>query len=346
MNVVSYGLGTAPYFNVHASSPHSTLDWFVGGFGEIFFDQKFMGLFSMLFGAGIVLFADRAAAKGRRPGLISLWRNVLLLLIGLSHGALWDGDVLVVYAACAPVLIALRRLPAKVLLVLGAAVMMVSPLGAAFAQTTVDATGQGLGEYWGVAGEISDPVGIWLLSDFFSRALGMMLIGVATYRSGFLTGAMSDDVYRKVARWGLGVGIPLSALGFVLVALNDFGPGVALIGSIPNTIATIPVVAGYVSLITLWHRRTVEKPFNNRIGAVGRMALTNYLSQTVLGIAILRGLFDPAGLNRSLLILFMVAVWGAQLWWSQAWLSGHRYGPAEWVWRAATYRRLPSQRAA
>ena len=341
MNVVSYGLGEGAYFNIDAASPQNWLDWFIGGFGEVFFDQKFMGLFSMLFGAGIVLFADRAAAKGRRAGLFSLWRNFLLLLIGVAHAALWDGDVLIVYAVCSPLLIAMRNLPVRLLSSLGAVGVIVPSIGAAVLQPTIDADGQGLGEYWGVAGDMSDAVGLWFISDFFFRALGMMLIGVAAYRSGFLTGSKPKDSYLRSVRWGLGLGLPLSAAGFGFVVLNDFGPGVALIGTVPNTIATIPIVFGYAALISLWHRRTSERPFNGRIRAVGRMALTNYLTQTILGIAILRGLFDPADLSRSLLALFMVGIWGLQLWWSQAWLAKHRYGPAEWAWRVATYRRLP-----
>ncbi|MCP3935895.1 MAG: DUF418 domain-containing protein [Actinomycetia bacterium] len=341
MNVVSYGLGTSSYFNIDASSPQTWLDWFIGGFGEIFFDQKFMGLFSMLFGAGIVLFADRASVKGLRAGRLSLWRNFLLLLIGLAHASLWDGDVLVVYAVCAPLLVVLRNLSARVLFIAGALAMLVSPVGAAWVQTTIDATGEGLGEYWGDTGTMSDAVGLWLITDFFFRALGMMLIGVGAYRTGFLKGNAGDDCYRRSARWGLGLGLPLSAAGFAFVAVNNFEPDVAVIGSIPNTVATVPVVFGYTSLITLWHRRTLERPFNERVRAVGRMALTNYLSQTVLGILILRGLFNPADLNRMLLVLFMVGVWALQLWWSRAWLARHRYGPAEWVWRVATYRRLP-----
>ncbi|MCP4960286.1 MAG: DUF418 domain-containing protein [Actinomycetia bacterium] len=338
---MSYGLGTSSYFNIDASSPQTWLDWFIGGFGEIFFDQKFMGLFSMLFGTGIVLFADRASVKGLRAGRLSLWRNFLLLLIGLAHASLWDGDVLVVYAVCAPLLVVLRNLSARVLFIAGALAMLVSPVGAAWVQTTIDATGEGLGEYWGDTGTMSDAVGLWLITDFFFRALGMMLIGVGAYRTGFLKGNAGDDCYRRSARWGLGLGLPLSAAGFAFVAVNNFEPDVAVIGSIPNTVATVPVVFGYTSLITLWHRRTLERPFNERVRAVGRMALTNYLSQTVLGILILRGLFNPADLNRMLLVLFMVGVWALQLWWSRAWLARHRYGPAEWVWRVATYRRLP-----
>ena len=249
--------------------------------------------------------------------------------------------MLILYAVCSPVLIAMRNLPVRLLFVLGAVAVIVPSIGAAVLQPTIDADGYGLGEYWGVAGDMSDAVDLWFISDFFFRGLGMMLIGVAAYRSGFLTGRKSSDSYVRSARWGLGLGLPLSAAGFGFVALNDFGTGVALVGTIPNTIATIPIVFGYAALISLWHRRTSERLFNERIRAVGRMALTNYLTQTILGIAILRGLFDPGDLSRSLLVLFVLGVWALQMWWSQAWLAKHRYGPAEWAWRVATYRRLP-----
>jgi len=337
MNVVSYGLGTEAYFNIDAGGSRTPLDWVIGGAGEIFADQRFMGLFSMLFGAGIVLFADRAAAKGRRPALFSLWRNLLLLLIGLAHAALWDGDVLTVYALSAPVLVALRNLSPKRLVILGTAFVLLSPTAAAIAQTTIDATGSGLGGYWYTDGAMSDAVGIFLLTDFFARSIGMMLIGVALYRTGIITGERSPTFYRRMARWGLGVGLPLAAIGVAIVVANDFGPNVALIGAIPNSLGTIPATLGYLGLLTLWNLRP-NGALHARIHAVGRMALTNYLSQTVIGIAVLGGFFEPADLTRTWLAVFMVAVWALQLWWSPEWLARFRYGPAEWLWRCATYR--------
>lgn len=78
---------------------------------------------------------------------------------------------------------------------------------------SIDADGYGLGEYWGVAGIMSDTVGLWFISDLFFRGLGMMLIGVGAYRSGFLTGRRPNDSYVRSARWGLGFGLPLSGLG-------------------------------------------------------------------------------------------------------------------------------------
>jgi uncharacterized protein len=350
MNVVSFGLvATAPYFNLSAGGSETWLDWLIGGGGEILADQKFMGLFSMLFGAGIVLFADRAEAKGRRPALFSLWRNFLLLLIGIAHTLIWDGDILVIYALCAPILIALRRLGPAPLLALGTATVLLSPLLALAAADTVGPGGAGLGEYWFAGGPVSDEVGLYLYADFFCRALGMMLIGVALYRTGVITGARPAAFYRRLAAWGLGVGIPLAALGLALVAGSGYSPDLALVGGIPNTIGTIPAALGYLGLISLWNLRPPGR-LHQRVRAVGRMALTNYLAQTALGFALLRGVLDPADLTRTGLAAFVIAAWALQLWWSEWWLSRFRYGPAEWLWRSGTYRhlqpiRLPSEPA-
>lgn len=341
MNAVSYARDDAVYSNIGASSPQTALDWAVGAVGEVLFDQKFMGLFSMLFGAGIVLFADRVAARGGRPVAVSLWRNTLLLAIGLLHSLLWAGDILTVYAVCSPILLMMRHRSDRALAATGTILVLSSAVWAIAAQTTVDGAGSGLSTYWGVAGEYSDPVGLWLLGDYFLRALGMMLLGIAAHRSGFLTGAWNMPTYRRIAVIGLGVGIPLATAGFAWVALEGFDPSVAIAGAAPNTVATIPMVLGYVSLVVLWHRRRAGTRLDHAVRATGRMALTNYLSQTVLGVVTFEVVLATSTVSRTGILGFVVMVWVIQLAWSTAWLARHRYGPAEWVWRAATYRSIP-----
>ncbi len=341
MNAVAYGLPTAAYFNLDAQADQNWLDWIVGGFGEIFVDQKTMGLFSMLFGAGIVLFADRAASKGRRPVMLSLWRNLLLLGIGYVHGLLWEGDVLTLYAVCAPLLVWMRKLKPRTLVTVGTLVVLSSALGAVLAQPTVHGDGQGLGSFWFVGqtdADMSDAVGLFLLTDFFVRAFGMMLIGVALYRSGILHGAKPRAFYVRMAKYGLGIGLPLAALGLAIQVTAGFSPGVAVIGEAPNTVATIPVALGYIGLIVLWNQRTPTR-LHHRIRAAGRMALTNYLTQTIIGIVVLRGLFAGSDLSRSWIALFVITIWALQLAWSEPWLERFAFGPFEWLWRCGTYRR-------
>ncbi len=339
MNAVGYGLAPAAYWNISAGGNDTWLDWVIGGAGEIFFDQKFIGLFSMLFGASIVLFADRAAAKGRRAGWLSFWRNLLLLGIGLLHMLLWDGDVLVLYAICSVFLLALRLRSPRALLVLGAGMMVAAAALAVAAQQIIDTDGAGLEGYWADGGSMSDAVGMWFAADALLRALGMMLIGVAFYRTGVITGERSPVFYRRAAIWGLAIGLPLAAGGFAYVAASGYSADAAIAGAAPNTLATFPLAFAYLSIIALWSLRPVTA-LRRRVSAVGRMALTNYLTQSIIGVLVLEALFDPADLNRAWLVLFIVAVWVLQLWSSQAWLTRFRYGPCEWAWRCATYRRL------
>lgn len=335
MNAVSFGLADGAYLNISFDGMATPLDWVVGVFGEIFVDQKFMGLFSALFGAGIVLFADRAAEKGKHPALLSLWRNLLLFFVGFLHALLWSGDILMVYALACPVLLLLRKLKPVTLFVSGTLVVLLSPLAAILVQGTVSADGSELGSLWGT-GEIGELAGLFFLVDIFSRAVGMMLIGVGLYRTGVIAGRRSPVFYRKMALWGMGVGIPLSALGMFWVAANDFAPSVALIGTVPNTLGTIPMTLGYVGLIALWNMRP-DTSLVVRLRAVGRMALTNYLAQSLIGVGVLTALFAGVDLTRTMIAVFVVSVWALQIWWSKPWLDRFRFGPAEWAWRSATY---------
>ena len=336
MNAVAYGLEPFAYWNIGAGGIDTWLDWVIGGGGEILFDQKFMGLFSMLFGAGIVLFFERARDKGRRAGWLSFWRNLLLLGIGILHMILWEGDVLVLYAICSVFLIALHRLDARALFALGGAALVGAAAITLAVQPALDTAGPDLDGFW-QAGEMDGALLGWFLGDSFLRALGMMLIGVALYRTGVITGERSREFYRRALWIGLAVGLPLCAGGFAWMAATDFSPDVALAGSVPNTLGTFPLALAYLSLIALWNLRP-QTALHRRVHAVGRMALTNYLTQTIIGVIVLRTLFEPDDLNRSWVFLFILAVWALQLAWSQAWLSRFRYGPFEWAWRCATYR--------
>ena len=347
MNAVSFRFDTGPYFNLSAGGSETWLDWAVGIFGEVFIDQKFMGLFSLLFGAGMILFIDRAAARGRRAVALNLWRNVLLLLIGFLHFLLWDGDVLMAYAISSVFLIAMRKLPNRTLISVGVTVFALSIGCALIAQYMADTTGASLSGLWtpgDIEGRTSDTIsdeetiGLLVLLGFFLRALGMILVGAGLYRTGFINGGLSARAYRLTAMVGLAVGLPLAAAGVVITAMNDYSREVAFVGQIPNTLGTIPSSLGYMSLIILWNDGA-DSWLKQRLRAVGRMALTNYLTQTVLGVLVLTVLLgDFAYVNRGAVLLFVLAVWALQLWWSQAWLSRFLFGPAEWLWRVATYR--------
>ena len=341
MNAVSFKFGIPPYFNLSAGGSETDLDWAVGIFGEIFIDQKFMGLFSLLFGAGMILFIDRAAQRGRRAVMLNLWRNALLLLIGILHYTLWIGDVLMVYAISSVFLIALRNLKNKTLISVGVVLFALSAACAILAQSITNATGDPLSGIW-TQGPIDtdSPIPPLFLFGYFLRALGLILIGAGLYRTGFMNGSLSPKVYRSTAIAGLAIGLPLAALGAVVTAANDYSREIAFIGQAPNTLGTIPASLGYMSLIIIWNNRG-DSGFRRRLRAVGRMALTNYLTQTILGVLVLTVWLGDAGwVNRAAVLAFVFVVWAIQIWWSQAWLDRFLYGPAEWLWRCATYRSI------
>ncbi|MXX93926.1 MAG: DUF418 domain-containing protein [Chloroflexi bacterium] len=341
MNAVSFKFGHAPYFNLSAGGTESWLDWALGIFGEIFVDQKFMGLFSLLFGAGMILFIDRASARGRRSVLLNLWRNGLLLLIGILHFMLWDGDVLMAYAISSIFLIALRKLPNWGLISVGVVVFGLSVGVALLMQYIADETVVSLSRSWApgvVTVDEQEYFDALVALGFFLRALGMILIGAGLYRAGFMNGGLTAKTYRRTALIGLAIGLPLATAGVIITTQNDYSREIAFVGQIPNTLGTIPASLGYMSLIILWNNRA-EHWLKQRLRAVGRMALTNYLTQTVLGVLVLTTLLANADfVNRSLVLVFVLAVWVLQIWWSQAWLNRFLFGPAEWLWRVATYR--------
>ncbi len=340
MNAVSFRFGLVPYLNLSAGGSETWLDWAVGILGEIFVDQKFMGLFSLLFGAGMILFIDRASARGRRAVLLNMWRNGLLLLIGVLHFLVWDGDVLMAYAISSFFLIALRKLPDRALIIVGLVVFALSIASTFWAQNIANTTSESLSGYW-EPGEIpaDDVLGVALLLGYFLRALGLILVGAGLYRTGFMNGGLDARTYRMTAVVGIAIGLSLATLGVVITAVNDYSSEIAFVGQIPNTLGTIPASLGYMSIIILWNNR-VDSWIKERLRAVGRMALTNYLMHTVLGVIVLTTLLgDVDFVNRSAILVFVFAVWAVQFWWSQAWLSKFQFGPSEWLWRVATYRR-------
>ena len=247
--------------------------------------------------------------------------------------------MLTAYAVSSVFLIALRKLPNWALISLGVAVFALSVTCALLAQYIADTTNTSLSGLW-TPGEISDQevIGIPFLLGYFLRALGLILVGAGLYRTGFMNGGLPARTYRLTAMVGLAVGLPLAGAGVIITAVNDYSREVAFIGQIPNTLGTIPSSLGYMSLIILWNNRA-DNWLKQRLRAVGRMALTNYLAQTALGVLVLTILLgDVDFVNRSALLVFVFAVWALQMWWSQAWLSRYLFGPAEWLWRVAAYR--------
>ncbi|MCP4425993.1 MAG: DUF418 domain-containing protein, partial [Chloroflexi bacterium] len=126
--------------------------------------------------------------------------------------------------------------------------------------------------------------------DYSGRAFGMMLMGMAFFSWGILLGKRSDAFYKKMAVLGFGLGVPVAAFGLFQLIIRDWDALYhSSYGLIPNHIATPLIVSGYIALIMLWSRSNAFNKLRTRFAAAGRMALTNYISQSLVSTFIFYG---------------------------------------------------------
>jgi len=335
---------------------------------EFLVQGKFYCLFSFLFGVGFSVFVQRAAAKGHDAVRLFKRRLTGLLVIGLVHSILiWYGDILATYAVIGFGLIPfLRRgdravlraamlwLAAPIafyLVLLGIASLVPAPPPSAEGDAlppVMAAAVQGFagGGYrdvvqGNVVFTIANVVRRLVLM-FFPRVFGMFLLGLYAGRLQLFAHLDANAPFlRKVCFAGFAVGLPLA---FVGAALGGSGsprpPSLAgLLEMVVESIATPLLALGYGAAICLVFRR-----YRGALAALapaGRMALTNYLLQSVAGVVVFYGIgFDLYG-KVSLIVALAgcVAFFALQMVASRLWLTVAAFGPAEWLWRVFTYRR-------
>ena len=374
MNIQLFSMPIAAYQNPTAWGDLSGINLGVWTLGHGLFALKFVTLFSILFGAGVALFADRIEARGGRPAGLHYRRMGWLLVFGLVHAYLfWSGDILVAYALCGFVVYLLRRRRPRTLLAAGIALFSVSSLmfllvGAVLSLPEVpeEAIQEIEAEWAPPASELDAEIaayrGGWReqqpqrvehslgahLSAFpvvlFWFCSGLMLIGMALYRWGVLSAERSDAFYTRLAVVGLLTGAPLIGFGIWWNFAGGWTWERSMFFGVQfNYWGAVPMALGYLGLVMLAVRRGFLPGLQARLAAVGRMAFTNYLLQTLICTTIFYGhglgLFATVERYQQLLIVF--GVWALQLWLSPIWLRRFSYGPLEWLWRALTYWRLP-----
>lgn len=371
LNIVSFGLPEAAYLNPRAYGGASGTDLAAYLVNFLLFDGRMRGLFALLFGASMLLVADRAAARGEKPATVHFARMAWLLLFGLAHlWLVWRGDILSHYALVGALAFAFRGLPVARLVALGATLVLFqllllawmpilawsveqapwdpahadarAQLTAAFGVPAPAAIGGELALYRGgypalLAHRFFDTVADPLLLLVFGGAetLAYMLFGMAALRSGLFSGAWPA---RRMRRWvaiGFGIGLPGYALCAVLLVESRFGLfGTALYALWLPTLLRPPMVLGWACLILLLVR--ADGVLGRRLAATGRMAFTNYLATSLICTTLFYGygLGWYGHLGRAELYLVVVAVWALILAWSKPWLDRFRYGPFEWLWRS------------
>ncbi len=371
MNIQSFSMIFAAYQNPTAYGDLTGLNRWIWIGGHVFFDLKFMAMFAMMFGAGILLIAESAERKGVSPAKLHYRRNAWLLLFGLAHAYLfWSGDILTAYAICGFIVFLFRKLSPKWLIVAGVILFAVPTLIEFSGQTSLGAMPSDMvadfAASWqpspeAVAAEVAAFQGGWLEQMpariaaslemhtfvFFAymgwRICGMMLIGMALYKWRIFTAERSRTFYLRMMLGGFLIGFPLVIVGVV----RNFAEGWAFdysmfIGSQYNYWGSLFVSFGYIAMVMLIAKSGRVAGLVDRFAAVGRTALSNYFLQTFLGTLIFYGhglgLFGQVERTGQLLIVF--AIWAFQLIVSPIWLSYFRFGPFEWLWRSLTYWRI------
>ena len=372
MNIQLFAMPDAAYLNPTAYGDLEGANLYVWLGGRLLADQKFMTIFSMLFGAGIVLMASRAEARDDARRL-HYRRMGWLAVIGLAHAhLLWSGDILFLYAVCGMLVYPFRKQSAGRLLAIGTATLVAGSAIFAGLQASLpywpeEALAEVTVGSWQPTREIVDGAlaayrGGWLeqlpvrsasalgFETFVLviwggwRASGLMLIGMALYRLDVFSARRSARFYGALIAAALVAGIPVEAYGVVL----DFEFGWALDWSLLqgrqfNYWPSIAVSLGYVGLVMLVCRSTRLRPVTRPYAAVGRTALSNYLLQTVICTTIFygHGLGYYGSVDRVGQLGVVIGVWAVQLVASPLWLQRYRFGPAEWAWRGLTYGERP-----
>ncbi|MBL8536211.1 MAG: DUF418 domain-containing protein [Hyphomonadaceae bacterium] len=332
---------------------------------HVFFEYKFITLFSILFGASIFMVGGERGDVDR--GAVLRRRLMWLLIFGLIHALLiWYGDILVTYALTGFLVLLARSWRARTLLTTGAvlfalSVALQSAFGLVFQAIPASEIAEIEAQVWalppeelrrivaayqgGIVAATTENASTWLefmvnaLIGLILRTAGVMMIGMGLFKLGFLSGRAPTWLYAVVAALGV---VALGAIGYQ--AWINWRAGFAFVhmqtnGGFANTALSLFGALGYASLIVLLVKGGVSL-VAEPLAAVGRMAFTNYITQSLIMTTIFwsgRGFGLYGELDRPTLWAIVLAVWAVQLIWSPLWLSRFEMGPLEWVWRRLSY---------
>jgi uncharacterized protein len=338
---------------------------------------KANSIFSFLFGLGMTIQLERAASRGGKLVPLYLRRLFVLFLIGAAHAfLLWNGDVLHVYAVLGLLLLALRRASDKVVFVLIGVFLIAPVVRSGFGLYYQESIPHPLAYYRQLAHEhmrvfqhgtyaeqmaarihdlkemyVEAPQrlqgAIWTYPTFGATTL----LGFYAGRKRLLENVQANAAWiRRVMWWCLGLGLAVSVGFSILKAIRPPPTGRPTVlgffaGALFNLNRPLLCIA-YIGAIALLFQGARGKRLLTPLAAAGSMPLTNYLMQSAIATTIFYsyglGLFGKVG--PALATVISVAIFAVQVVYSRLWLSHFRFGPLEWLWRGATYGRLPPLR--
>ncbi|UJB17756.1 MULTISPECIES: DUF418 domain-containing protein [Lysobacter] len=350
-------------------------DYWLSAFVYVAIRNKFWTLFSLLFGMGFAVMLERARDAGRGFGAVYLRRSIGLLAIGLIHAWLiWAGDILVTYALSAFVLLALRSWSGASWLKLGAALYLgtIAYLLLVAAALTVPGVAQGdAADLARAQAERAAEVAVYARGAYFTvteqrlrfffesttrgwimmlpLSLGLFLIGAGLARTGLVADPLR---HRALLRGFVRIGLPVGAMLTAASLMIDSAPSLALFSASSmlaqtlHMLAGLPLALALIAGVLLLMQGGARWPL--RFAPAGRMALSNYLGQSLIATWALyhHGLNLWGRLSYTELIAAAVVLFALQMAASVWWLKHFRFGPLEWLWRAFAYWRWPAMRSA
>lgn len=354
LNISAFGLPEAAYLNPAWSGSASHSDAWTWALLDLLAQVKFLTLFALLFGAGLQLLLPR----GKR------WiqsRLTLLALLGFIHGLFfWDGDILLAYALVG--LVSWRMVreahhvkslfnTGVVLYLTGIAVLVLLGMisgTVANRSWAPDAANLQYEQYWKLHGGmeavsnradmLSDNL-LALGAQYGWQLAGMMLMGAALMRSGWLKGQFSLRHYRRTGALlvAAGMAVNLPAIFAQWYLAWDYR-WCAFLLQAPRELSAPLQAIGYAALAWGYWPQLCRFRLVGAIACVGRMALTNYLLQTLICTTLFYHLGLFMRFDRLQLLAFVPPIWAVNLLVSSLWLRRFRQGPVEWLWRQLTLR--------
>lgn len=352
MNITGFGLPKAAYLNPAYNGLPDGADTLTWGILHIFVQGKFLAMFAFLFGAGLQLLMPKGKHWLRA-------RLSWLVLFGLVHAIFfWDGDILLAYGLIG--LISWRMIrdasstlqllrTGLVLYAIGLGLLLLLGLIAGPEPSSFWLPGYAAIQYeeiWKIHGgweawrNRSDLLSANLMAlavQYGWQLAGLMLTGAALMRSGWLSGNFSQRHYRRTALWSLLVGLCIQIPTTLAQWLNGWEYHVSgYLLQVPCELSAPLMMIGYVSLIYGFWPQLSRLKIAYALRQVGRMALSNYLLQTLLCTTLFYhlGMFNQW--SRSTLLWVVPAVWLINILFSLFWLSHFKQGPVEWLWRKLT----------
>lgn len=352
MNITGFGLPKAAYLNPAYNGLPDGADTLTWGLLHIFVQGKFLAMFALLFGAGLQLLLTKGKHWLRA-------RLSWLVLFGLIHAIFfWDGDILLAYGLIG--LISWRMIrdatstlqllrTGLVLYAIGLGLLLLLGLIAGPEPSAFWLPGYAAVQYegiWKIHGgweawrNRSDLLGANLMAlavQYGWQLAGLMLTGAALMRSGWLSGSFSQRHYRRTALWSLVVGLGIQVPTTIAQWQNGWEYHVSgYLLQVPAELSAPLMMIGYVALIYAFWPRISQLKLAFALRQVGRMALTNYLLQTLLCTTLFYQFAMFNHWSRTALLWVVPAVWLVNILFSILWLRHFKQGPVEWLWRKLT----------